>query len=64
MAQGYGNFRDYRRRIAAETSAFVRCLRNFLRGKEDDENLRSELKDLGFTPAEVAGYMNAGNKQV
>jgi len=61
---GYGNFRDYRRRTAAETSAFTRCLRCFLRGKEDEENLRVELKALGFTPEEVAGYMGAANKQV
>jgi predicted membrane chloride channel (bestrophin family) len=61
---GYGNFRDYRRRVAAETSAFTRCLRCFLRGKEDEENLRVELKELGFTPKEVAGYMKAANKQV
>lgn len=61
---GYGNFRDYRRRVAAETSAFTRCLRCFLRGKEDEKNLQIELKDLGFTPSEVAGYMKAANKQV
>jgi len=61
---GYGNFRDYRRRVAAETSAFTRCLRCFLRGKEDEKNLQIELKDLGFTQSEVAGYMKAANKQV
>ena len=61
---GYGNFRDYRRRVAAETSAFTRCLRTFLRGKEDDGNLRVELKALGFTLEEVAGYMSAANRQV
>ena len=43
---GYGNFRDYRRRVAAETSAFTRCLRCFLRGKDDEETLRVELKQL------------------
>ena len=52
---GHGNFRDYRRRAAAETSAFTRCLRCFLRGKEDEENLREELKELGFTPTEIKG---------
>jgi hypothetical protein len=52
---GDGNFRDYRRRVAAETSAFTRCLRCFLRGPADEENLRVELKKLGFTPAEVKG---------
>ena len=61
---GYGNFRDYRRRVAAETSAFTRCLRTFLRGKEDEENLRVELKGLGFTPEEVNGYMGRANRQV
>ena len=40
---GYGNFRDYRRRVAAETSAFTRCLRCFLRGKSDEPNLQVEL---------------------
>jgi len=61
---GYGNFRDYRRRVAAETSGFTRCLRTFLRGKEDEENLRVELKGLGFTPEEVNGYMSRANRQV
>jgi len=61
---GYGNFRDYRRRVAAETSAFTRCLRCFLRGSDDVANLRVELKALGFTPAEVDGYMKATNRQV
>ena len=60
---GYGNFRDYRRRVAAETSAFTRCLRCFLRGKVDEPNLAVELKKIGFTPNEVAGYMAAGNRQ-
>jgi len=60
---GFGNFRDYRRRVAAETSAFTRCLRCFLRGKEDEVNLEVELKKLGFGPEEVAGYMKAANKQ-
>ena len=60
---GYGQFQDWRRRIAAETSAFTRCLRCFLRGSEDDTNLRYELKNLGFTASEVDGYMSAGNRQ-
>jgi len=60
---GYGDFQDWRRRIAAETSAFTRCLRCFLRGPEDAQNLRAELKNLGFASAEVDGYMNAGNRQ-
>ena len=60
---GYGQFQDWRRRIAAETSAFTRCLRCFLRGAEDDKNLRSELKNLGFTASEVDGYMSSANRQ-
>ena len=36
---GFGAFRDYRRRVAAETSAFTRCLRCFLRGAEDEPQL-------------------------
>merc|ERR1719238_2503894 len=60
----YGNFRDGRRRIAAETSAFTRCLRCFLRGPSDETNLQRELKELGFAPSEVKGYMTAANKQV
>ena len=35
-----------KRRMAAETTAFIRALRNFLRGPEDDETLRAELYDL------------------
>ena len=61
---GYGNFRDYRRRVAAETSAFTRCLRCFLRGKADEPKLQIELKALGFTQAEINGYMGATNRQV
>jgi len=61
---GFGSFRDFRRRVAAETSAFTRCLRCFLRGKEDEEALRIELAQLGFTPDEVKSYMGAGNRQV
>jgi predicted membrane chloride channel (bestrophin family) len=61
---GYGNFRDHRRRLAAETSAFTRCLRCFLRGKSDEPVLALELKLLGFEPDEVDGYMKAANKQV
>jgi len=61
---GYGNFMDARRRVAAETSAFTRCLRAFLRGKADESNLRAELNTLGFTPEEIDGYMSAGNRQV
>ena len=60
---GYGDFQDWRRRIAAETSAFTRCLRCFLRGPEDEQNLRAELKNLGFNADEVDGYMSAANKQ-
>jgi len=60
---GFGNFRDYRRRVAAETSAFTRCMRCFLRGKADDPNLEVELRRLGFSPAEVSGYMGSANRQ-
>jgi predicted membrane chloride channel (bestrophin family) len=60
---GYGQFQDWRRRTAAETSAFTRCLRSFLRGPDDNQNLRAELKVLGFTPEEVDGYMGSANKQ-
>ena len=60
---GFGKFQDWRRRTAAETSAFTRCLRCFLRGPEDDQNLRIELKTLGFTPGEVDGYMASANRQ-
>jgi len=61
---GHGQFQDGRRRVSAETSAFTRCLRTFLRGESDAPNLAVELKQLGFTPDEVAGYMAAGNRQV
>lgn len=60
----YGNFRDGRRRLAAETSAFTRCLRTFLRGPADEPNLRAELRSLGFSPEEIEGYMGAANRQV
>ena len=60
---GFGEFQDWRRRVAAETSAFTRCLRCFLRGPDDEKNLRAELGVLGFSPAEVAGYMAAANRQ-
>ena len=35
-----------KRRMAAETTAFVKALRNFLRGPSDDKTLRSELYEL------------------
>eukprot|EP00966_Prymnesium_polylepis_P180316 4175378-Prymnesium_polylepis.1 len=37
---------DLKRRMAAETAAFVKALRNFLRGPADDGVLRSELYEL------------------
>ena len=61
---GFGAFRDYRRRVAAETSAFTRCLRCFLRGKEDEPQLEVELRRLGFAPDEVQSYMAASNRQI
>jgi Ca2+-binding EF-hand superfamily protein len=60
---GFGEFQDWRRRVSAETSAFTRCLRCFLRGPDDEKNLRAELVVLGFSPSEVNGYMSAGNRQ-
>ena len=32
--------------MAAETAAFVKALRNFLRGPTDDDTLREELYEL------------------
>ena len=51
-----------KRRMAAETTAFIRALRNFLRGPEDDETLRAELYDLaksGIISKEQAFYTAA-----
>ena len=35
-----------KKRMAADTAAFVRSLRNFLRGPTDDDVLRGELQDM------------------
>jgi len=37
---------ELKRRMAAETAAFVKALRNFLRGPTDDDTLREELYEL------------------
>jgi len=54
------------RRMAAETRAFAKALRNFLRGPEDDETLRAELNELadaGLIPREQAdATMAASNR--
>ena len=38
-------------RLAAETTAFIKALRNFLRGPTDDDTLRAELTELAATGA-------------
>ena len=46
-----------KRRMAAETAAYVKALRNFLRGPSDDATLRSELYELvdaGLMPLKQA----------
>ena len=59
---GYGNFRDYRRRVAAETSAFTRCLRCFLRGKSDEPNLQATRPphSLAQPASFIATYARSG----
>jgi len=53
-------------RMAAETGAFIRSLRNFLRGPSDDSNLRAELSESvakGYLPAsELDAIMGASNR--
>uniref|UniRef100_A0A7S3RUQ3 Uncharacterized protein n=1 Tax=Emiliania huxleyi TaxID=2903 RepID=A0A7S3RUQ3_EMIHU len=55
-----------KQRLAAETAAFIRALRNFLRGPTDDDTLRSELYELvgagHMTPATVEKGMAASNR--
>jgi len=55
-----------KRRLAAETEAFIRSLRNFLRGPSDDQTLRDELSefvDAGLmTRARVEHTMAAANR--
>ena len=56
-----------KRRMAAETTAFIKSLRNFLRGPEDDETLRAELYDLaksGIIPKEQASYTAGASTRV
>jgi len=55
-----------KRRMAAETAAYVKALRNFLRGPSDDATLRSELYELvdaGLMPLKQAdAVMKASNR--
>ena len=55
-----------KRRMAAETSAFIRGLRNFLRGPTDDDQLRTELYEMvekGYiSEAQVEDMMKAANR--
>ena len=41
LSQAYTRYR-----LAAETTAFIKALRNFLRGPTDDDTLREELYEL------------------
>jgi len=53
-------------RIAANTAAFAKALRNFLRGPDDDKTLRSELYELAsadlITAEQVEACMAAKNR--
>ena len=55
-----------KRRLAAETTAFIISLRNFLRGPDDNDTLRGELQELvgdGFISREQAdATMAASNR--
>ena len=55
-----------KRRMAAETTAFARALRNFLRGPSDDDVLRGELYELVsaglMSPAQAEATMSASNR--
>jgi len=55
-----------KRRLAAETAAFCKGLRNFLRGPTDDETLRGELQEMvgaGLIAQEQAdAMMGASNR--
>jgi len=55
-----------KKRLAAETAAFAKALRNFLRGPTDDEVLRLELYELVdqglMTPAQAEATMAAKNR--
>ena len=46
LSQAYTRYR-----LAAETTAFIKALRNFLRGPTDDDTLRAELTELAATGA-------------
>jgi len=55
-----------KRRMAAETAAFVKSLRNFLRGPSDDATLRDELYELVeaqlISPEQADATMAASNR--
>ena len=55
-----------KRRMAAETAAFIKALRNFLRGPADDETFRGELYELVgaglMTPEQAEATMAAKNR--
>lgn len=55
-----------KRRLAAETGAFIKALRNFLRGPADDETLRGELSELVYaglmSPTQADATMRASNR--
>lgn len=53
---------ELRTRTQMEVSAFTRCLRTFLRGAEDVPKLREELKELGFSSADVERYVSNANR--
>lgn len=59
---------ELKQRMAAETGAFIRSLRNFLRGPTDDDVLRSELYDYvekgTMTQAQAEATMAASNRPI
>jgi len=59
---------ELKQRMAAETGAFIKSLRNFLRGPTDDDVLRSELYEYvekgTMTPAQAEAVMSASNRPI
>jgi len=57
---------ELKKRMAAETAAFVKSLRNFLRGPSDDATLRAELYELVdcrvMSRAQADATMQASNR--
>merc|ERR1719310_2657558 len=57
---------ELKRRMAAETHAFIRSLRNFLRGPTDDNTLRTELYEMVdqglMCPEQADAVMAASNR--